>query len=422
MTSTPPRRRGLRDWAVDTGLFAFAVLVGLLAAAERADAPMPPHQEVILAVDQLTGVLGCAAVWVRRRRPVTLAIVLIAVSTYSEFVSGAALVAVFTVAVHRPPLVSVRVFGLTQLSGVVFVAFRLYPGDSALTTWLIGVSAYSAAVGWGLFIHHRRQLILSLRDRAARAETEARLRAEQAQHAVRDTLAREIHDVLGHRLSLLSVHAGALGYNRDASPEEVARAAEVIRENAHRALQDLREVIGILRAPVGELPQPTLADVRELAAEAAEAGTRVSVDEDLADAIPEVAGRTVYRIVQESLTNVRKHAPGAAAHVLVRGAPGEGLTVEVRSTLPATAPESRTATARKPGPGADAADPGAAGPVGAVAARGAEPVDRASGPSEGGGVGLVGLGERVALLGGRLAYGPTSAGGWQVSAWLPWHS
>jgi signal transduction histidine kinase len=96
------------------------------------------------------------------------------------------------------------------------------------------VVVQSAAVGWGLFIHFRRQLVLSLRDRANRAETEAQLRAEQAQQRARDEIAREMHDVLGHRLSLLSVHAGALEFRPDAPAGEVARAAKVIRENATR--------------------------------------------------------------------------------------------------------------------------------------------------------------------------------------------
>ena len=177
---------------------------------------------------------------------------------------------------------------------------------------MIGLAVQSAAVGWGLFIHFRRQLVLSLRDRATRAETEAQLRAEQAQQRARDEIAREMHDVLGHRLSLLSVHAGALEFRPDASAEEIARAAKVIRENAHQALQDLREVIGVLRAPVGELPQPTLADVRQLVAESGRAGMRVSLrDETGGAAVPDLVGRTAYRIVQEALTNARKHAPGA---------------------------------------------------------------------------------------------------------------
>jgi signal transduction histidine kinase len=105
-----------------------------------------------------------------------------------------------------------------------------------LLLFLFGVVIQGAAVGWGLFIHYRRRLVESLRDRAARAETEAELRAERAQQRARDEIAREMHDVLGHRLSLLSVHAGALEFRPDADPAEIARAAKVIRENAHQAL------------------------------------------------------------------------------------------------------------------------------------------------------------------------------------------
>ena len=105
-----------------------------------------------------------------------------------------------------------------------------------LVAWILAytVSLTLAVVGWGLFIRHRRQLIVSLQDRAARAETEARLRAEQAQLQAREQIAREMHDVLGHRLSLLSVHAGALEYRPDAPAAEVAGAAKAIRETATR--------------------------------------------------------------------------------------------------------------------------------------------------------------------------------------------
>ena len=272
---------------------------------------------------------------------------------------------------------------------------RPEPGVPAIALFLFGVVVQGAAVGWGLFIHYRRQLVLSLRDRAVRAETEAHLRAEQAQQRARDEIAREMHDVLGHRLSLLSVHAGALEFRPDASPEEIARAAKVIRENAHLALQDLREVVGVLRAPVGELPQPTLADVRQLVAESGRAGMRVGLREELGGTtLPDLVGRTAYRTVQEGLTNARKHAPGAEVVVRLAGSPGEGLTVEVCNEAPGSRPA--------PGP-----DPGPAA--------GAEAVS-----DPGPGQGLVGLAERVALADGRLEHGPTAADGWRLAAWLPW--
>lgn len=100
----------------------------------------------------------------------------------------------------------------------------------------------------------------------------------------------------------------------------------MIRESAHQALQDLHAVIGVLRAPVGELPQPGLADVQELVDESSRAGMRIELSAPLPESVPDTTGRTTYRVVQEALTNARKHAPGAEVHVRVAGVPGEGLT------------------------------------------------------------------------------------------------
>ncbi|MGW3363858.1 sensor histidine kinase [Streptosporangium canum] len=417
-SATAPRR-GLRDWAVDIGLFLLAAAYGVLMASMRLEAPSPPPRW-LFNLDQLTGALGCAGLWLRRRRPVELALVLVTLSAFSELVAGAMLVALFTVAVHRPPRTTTAVFALSLLAALGYVVLRPEPGTPDHLLLLLGVVIQGAAVGWGLFIHHRRRLVLSLRDRAARAEVEAHLRAEQAQLHARERIAREIHDVLGHRLSLLSVHAGALEYHPDAPAEDVARAAKVIRESAHQALQDLREVIGVLRAPVGELPQPTLADIRQLVAESGRAGMRVDLSEELTGAVPDRVGRTAYRIVQEALTNARKHAPGTEVRVRVAGAPGRGVTVEVCNDAPTPAapdatcaPPPAVPTPAVPAPAATSAPPPDAptpAPVpGAAPTPGARP-----------GQGLVGLAERVALAEGRLEHGPAAAGGWRLSAWLPW--
>ncbi|HSR28135.1 MAG TPA: histidine kinase, partial [Actinomycetes bacterium] len=390
-----PRRRP-RDWVVDTLLFLAAVIFGLLVIGGRLESSTMPASWLFTA-DVAAGALGCAGLWLRRRWPVGLAVVLAVFSTFSEVVSGAMVVATLTVAIHRPPRTTMAVFGLSLLSGLIFVVVRPEPGIPAWLLFMIGLAVQSAAVGWGLFIHFRRQLVLSLRDRATRAETEAQLRAEQAQQRARDEIAREMHDVLGHRLSLLSVHAGALEFRPDAPAEEVARAAKVIRENAHQALQDLREVIGVLRAPVGELPQPTLADVRQLVAESGRAGMRVSLRDETGGPVPDLAGRTAYRVVQEALTNARKHAPGAEVRVHLAGSPGAGLTVEVGNDAPTAPPD--------PAPGPDPAagpDPGAARPAGPATEAGA-------------GQGLAGLAERVAMASGRLEHGPTAEGGWRLS-------
>jgi signal transduction histidine kinase len=379
---TPSRRRP-RDWVVDSLLFLVAVVFALLTIGGRLEASTPVPPGWLLTADVVAGAVGCLGLWLRRRWPVGLALVLIALSTFSEFVAGAMVLGILTVAIHRPPRTTGAIYALSVLAGLVYVAVRPEPGLPAWFLFLIAVVVHGAAVGWGLFIHYRRQLVLSLRDRAERAETEAQLRAEQAQQRARDEIAREMHDVLGHRLSLLSVHAGALEFRPDAPAGEVAGAAKVIRENAHQALQDLREVIGVLRAPVGELPQPTLADVRQLVAESGRAGMRVSLRDDTSGPVPDLTGRTAYRVVQEALTNARKHAPGAEVRVNLAGSRGTGLTAEVRNTAPP-----------------------ASGP--------------APSPDPGAGQGLTGLAERVALAGGRLDHGPTADGGWYLAVWLPW--
>ncbi|GAA1515693.1 histidine kinase [Sphaerisporangium rubeum] len=397
MDTTPPVPRDrVRTAFDDTALFLLAVLFGLWIAAMRWDTGALPEPRWLFNLDQLTGVVACAALWLRRRHPVGLSVALVAVSSYSELAGGAMLVTLFTVAVHRPPRVSGAVYGLSLLAALCYSLVRPEPDLSWPLSLLLGVVSQSAVVGWGLFVNHRRRLVESLRERALRAEAEARLRAEQAQHLAREAIAREIHDVLGHRLSLLSVHAGALEYRPGAPPEDLARAAGVIRESAHQALQDLREVVGVLRAPVGELPQPTLADVRHLAAESGTAGMRVDLRQETEGTVPGAVGRTAYRVVQEALTNVRKHAPGAEVTVRLTGSPGRGLTVEVGNTPADTAPAALAGT----------------------------PHGRAGAAPDGGGPGngLMGLGERVGLAGGRLEHGPTAAGGWRVAAWLPWPS
>ncbi|MFE3458321.1 sensor histidine kinase [Nocardiopsis aegyptia] len=391
--STGRRRRTVRDWIVDFTIFLLAVGFGLALAVEFPD---PPHGEGspytavdlplwLSATEQVIALAACVGLWWRRRWPVELAVVLVLLSAVLTLVSGAMLIALFSLAVHRPPKVSLSVLVLAVGATSVHAIVRPDPYSPFLVDFLLGVAILGAVTGWGLTVHHRRRLVESLRDRAVHAETEARLRAEQAQHQVRESIAREIHDVLGHRLSLLSVLAGALEYRPDTPPEQVARSAKVIRESAHQALQDLREVIGVLRAPVGELPQPTMADLPQLVAEADDVGARVELSQEHEEPVPDRVGRTAYRIVQEALTNARKHAPGADTRVRVVGGPGEGITVDVVNDAAATPPDGSAA-------------------------------------GDGAGQGLVGLAERVSLASGRLEHGPTDAGGWRLSAWLPWAS
>ncbi|MFJ9038190.1 histidine kinase [Streptomyces sp. NPDC102406] len=378
------RRRTPRDWIVDFSCFLIAVFLGLAFAEQVWDDPNTP--DVLAGVDQLLGALACAAVWLRRRWPLGLAVAMIPVGFISNSSAGAGMIALYTLAVHRPFRYVAWTAGVSLAFVPLFFWLRPDPDASYLTAvaWTVVVTV--TVVGWGMFVRSRRQLLLSLRDRAHRAETEAALRAEQAQRLAREAIAREMHDVLAHRLTLLSVHAGALEFRPDASQEEIARAAGVIRESAHEALQDLREIIGVLRAgDHGEepgRPQPTLGALDTLIAESHEAGMKVTLDQRVTDpaAVPASVGRTAYRIAQEGLTNARKHAPGAEVTVAVRGAPGDGLTVTV------TNPPPTGEVAHVPGSGQ----------------------------------GLIGLTERATLTGGRLHHGPGPDGGFVVTAWLPW--
>ncbi|MFE3248046.1 histidine kinase [Streptomyces sp. NPDC059209] len=374
-------RRTVRDWVVDLLAFLFAAFIGMVAldAADQAG-----NSEGVLMADMLIGLAACCTLWARRRRPLALALVLGAVQVVSPLAGGAALVALFSLAVHRP-FKPVAVAGAVGMAGMVGQAYvRPDPTLSHLTAIILGALIVLLFIAAGMLVRARRQLVVALRERAVRAETEAALRAEQAQRLAREAIAREMHDVLAHRLTLLSVHAGALEFRPDAPPAEVARAAGVIRDSAHEALQDLRMIIGVLRAPgdEGERPQPTLVTLDALVAESRDAGMAVTLDSGVEDpaAVPPTTGRTAYRIAQEGLTNARKHAPGTGTTVLVSGGPGDGLTVEVRNEAPT-------------------------GPVPNV---------------PGSGQGLIGLTERATLAGGRFEHGPTGDGGFAVRAWLPW--
>ncbi|MFI8519581.1 sensor histidine kinase [Streptomyces sp. NPDC085481] len=374
-------RRTLRDWIVDTTLFLLAAFVGLLAAETSATY----NSEAVALLDQIAGGLACCALWLRRRWPAGLAVTLSVVSVVAPTAGGAVLASLFSVAVRRPFREVASISALAMAASTVQAFVRPDPGINVVLGIAIGIVLILLVTAWGMLVRSRRRLVEALRDRALRAEAEAELRAEQAQRLAREAIAREMHDVLAHRLTLLSVHAGALEFRPGAPPEQIARAAGVIRDSAHEALQDLREIIGVLRTPGDEAadrPQPTLATLDTLVAEVREAGMKVVLDSTVTDpdTVPAATGRTVYRIAQEALTNARKHAPGAEVTLTLRGRPGDGLTVDVHN-------------------------PAAPGPVPHV---------------PGSGQGLIGLTERATLAGGRMRHGPAPDGGFALHAWLPW--
>ncbi|MEK9522972.1 sensor histidine kinase [Streptomyces sp. NPDC087908] len=376
-------RRTVRDWIVDTSIFLLAALVGLIAA----DTSAQYTSGAVTVVDQLLGAAGCCALWLRRRWPAGLAIGLSVLNLVAPVAAGALLASLFSVAVRRPFREVAAIGALAVAASTAQAFIRPDPTTNTGLSIALGFTLILLVTAWGMLVRSRRQLVEALRERARRAEAEAELRAAQAQRLAREAIAREMHDVLAHRLTLLSVHAGALEFRPDAPPEQVARAAGVIRDSAHEALQDLREIIGVLRAPGengdgGDRPQPTLATLGALIEESREAGADVVLDTtvDEPSTVPAATGRTVYRIAQEGLTNARKHAPGTTVTVTVRGRPGEGLTVDIHNPAPD-------------------------GPVP---------------PVPGSGQGLIGLTERAVLAGGRMEHGPAPDGGFSLHAWLPW--
>lgn len=337
--------------------------------------------------------LAVGALWWRRRWPTAVAVVAIAAATVTPAVVPL-IVALFTVAVLRPPrtILTVALLALLPIP-VHFLSSPYVSGVPLANAVILGV-LIAAAVGWGLFVR-------SLSERTERAEAEAVLRAQRAQREAREDIAREMHDVLAHRLSLLSVHAGALEFNAGASVRETARAAAVIRESSHQALEDLQVVLRVLRSPAGapvadgstaaRPAQTGLAEVPDLVRESRDAGMKVDLDmggtgSGNGGGPTGIAGLAAYRFVQEGLTNARKHAPGTPVRITVAGGPGDGLTLELTNPADPVHPT---------GPG---------GPRDDV---------------PGSGQGLIGLAERVALAGGRFSHGEDGAE-YALRAWLPW--
>ena len=376
--SGPPRP--LRERAAD--VLCFLIAIGFLAFGWL-DGVHRHIAQVPLVADVVIGGLCCLAIGLRRRWPVGFAIVVGLCSIYARTASGAALVALFGLSVRRRVPTVAPVAAGYVLAALLAPVVRPDWSMSYRTDVLPGLLITAALLGWGMFVRARRQLLASLRERARRAEADQELRLARARQLERHRIAREMHDVLGHRMSLLSLHAGALELRPDAPAADVARAAGLIRATAHEAMEELREVVGVLRMDPAEdapeRPQPTLADLPGLVDESREAGMRVRFECDVEAlvTVPATIGRSVYRVVQEGLTNARKHAHGAEVTVRVQGAVGEGLTVEVSNPCPASA-----------------------GPPG-------------------GGTGIIGLTERVGLAAGRLTHRRT-AGLFHLEAWLPW--
>ncbi|MCU1404605.1 MAG: two-component sensor histidine kinase [Glaciihabitans sp.] len=376
-----------------------------------------------LVVDVVLGVVAITIYPLRRRKPLLVTCTILLLSALSSLAVGVGILAVISIATRRRPREIVLVTALFLGSG--FVDITLRPATNEEPLWqlaLVGVGSATVLVLIGLYIGGRRQLLASLRRQAELSQREQSARELAAKADERNRIAREMHDALAHRLSLVALHAGALSHRTDLSAEQTAATASTIRENAHLALAELREVLGIMRdhgvkptspgadpgtvdevntvttdggaassiTPSSVRPQPTLAQLDELIDSATTAGNPVQLIMSPAVAgrlptLPDGAGRHLYRVAQEALTNARKHAPGQPVTVELTQTPGAHLVLTVTSDL--VPPEER---------GRQNAD--------AI-------------PS---GFGLAGLDERLRLAGGDFDIIPNDNGRFVVHAALPW--
>ncbi len=330
----PPLTRWQSTWR-----YLFAVIFGAGFWVASYFDTYAGEIRLLWGIDLLLGVLGVILMRWRRQHPLVVALVVNVLGSFSTAVSGAVVVTTVSLATRRRwrEIVPVAVVGF--ISSVVF--FETHPGaeDSLLFSLLFTVVFVTGVIAPG-HVHRRTTRPAGHAARASRAGgTGAGLRVEQAQVTERARIAREMHDVLAHRLSLVALNAGALEYCRGLSDAEVAEAAAITRLNAHRALEDLHQILGVLRAvqtdAPPERPQPTLIDLPSLVQEAQGTGTNVRLHnqvEDLAGA-PDAIGRSAYRMIQESLTNARKHAPNTAVDVTLSGRPGGQLMLEVRNPI-----------------------------------------------------------------------------------------
>ncbi|MGW7537518.1 sensor histidine kinase [Amycolatopsis sp. NPDC054798] len=365
-----------------------AALLGLFAwvavAAKLPEGSQDPRIGWLIFGDPVIGA-GClvATLW-RRRYPLSVATGVVIASAVSTLAGGAALLVLGSLATRRKPF-ETTVIGIGCVATGA-VTEGLYPRGADPDPWWLSISLIALITGIvvaiGAAIGARREELRSLRERAESAEREQVARAAEARIVERHRIAREMHDVLAHRVSLVAMQAGVLGHRSDLPPEQVSLLAKGIADGAHQALEELRDVLGVLRASPGGLepPQPSLANLPALIADARALGVNVSYTPDSVGTPPDLLARTVYRIVQEGLTNAGKHAPGAEVRVTVEGGEGEGLRVTVR--------DSGAARGEKPPPSS--------------------------------GFGLLGLSERVGLAGGELDHHADPDGGFVLTAWLPW--
>ena len=328
----------------------------------------------------------------RRKHPVSafaVATVIGAAQVLTAGPSGADLaivVLLYTLAAYRPRSISVTGLVICLFGSVVGVTRWTPTRLSLFHTIVIGSILFAGPVliAWvvGDSMRYRRGYYAALEDRAARLERERDAQAQIAAAAERARIARELHDVVAHNVSVMVVQADGASYALDSDPEKARQALAAIAGTGRQALAEMRRLLGVLRSDDGETglaPQPGIGQLAELLQQTRAAGLAVAFTvEGVPGPLPGGVALAAYRIVQESLTNTRKHGgPSASARVTLRYCE-DVLVLSI-------------------------ADDGR----GAAAA------------ADGAGHGMTGMRERVALYGGTLRAGPRPGGGYQVTARLP---
>lgn len=408
---TPPRPRLVADLGVAALAFIALGLPSVLLA------PQPWHVEfflfgtqnllsadspgtaatVIRTVINLAAAVGMpvAVIW-RASKPVHSTAVVAALAL-AHFFTGVILMPVdfliflslYSLTIYASSAAS-RIGLFTALFGGFLVTISIAPIWGGLESALVGsvlflLAAMLVLLSWGAGLLRRSRLEQreSLRERALRLERERDQQAQIATVAERNRIAREMHDIVAHSLSVVVAQADGGRYAAAADPQAATRALETIAETSRAALADMRRILGVLRDENGEtadlIPQPADADIDALISQVKAAGLNVShVTLGAARALPPGAGVALYRIVQESLTNILKHGGPEAAAIVTTEWKSDGLTVSIDD-------DGRGAAAR----------------------------------SDGAGHGLVGMRERAAMLGGSLAAGPKPGGGFRVRFHIP---
>ena len=367
---------------------ALAVLLAVLAVTQLV-ASRPPGNPSFLTVSAPAAVLPLA---LRRRAPLAVTVVVMAAVVAQVLAAGgepatfaaflAALICVYTLGREARP--AAMTIGFVVVAGAVITTALLQTRTAPIQPFdaVYPLVYFGLAAGLGAFVRQRALRLTAVEGRATALESALEREAELAAAQERARIARELHDVVAHGLSLIVVQAEAAEEMLHRSPEAAAQPLHRVQETGRQSLAEMRRLLGVLRAdghePPSTAPQPSLRRLPELIQSAADVGLRVDVDiEGTRRDLPLGLELAAYRIVQEALTNTRRHAGARTARVRLGYSP-EALYVTVT--------DDGTGTGEHPNPV---------------------------------GHGLIGMRERVALYGGTLEAGPTPGGGFRVAAVLP---